>query len=330
MTKVEDGFMLKLQLPNADPVMVKSGVKYPTFLRWDFASALFRTNSYVKSDVWAYNRMQQRNSEELRQVTTDIRNLVGLHLETWKRWSEAGKYVEVFRENTGYWPIARNAAFGRRRQFPGCSLIRLMMEPRAKMPGLSEVVEKLAMEAFLIYPYDNFVLVMEYPEVINIDEQGRLGKIGGAAIEWRDGTGTYAAAGRMLPKVTATGRLTFKKVIGQNNAEVKRVLISHFGEEKFLDAIGAKPVAEDSYGILYHAPALDGEREKFAMIAVVNSTPEPDGSYKNYYLRVSPRANTPTEAVAQSFRMDNQGGVQDWRIQSQKMGDMKYEPYAES
>ena len=329
MTKVEDGFMLRLQLPNADPIMVKSGVKYPTFLRWDFAAALFRTNSYVKSDVWAYGRMETRGREDVSLLGTDIVNLVALHIESWKRWSEADQNAEVFRKNAGYWPIARRAAFGRARRFPGGSTVRLMMKPTT-VGSLGDTVEELAREAFSVYPYDNFAVVLEYPAAIHMDEQGRLGKIGGAAIEWRDGTGTYAAAGRMIPKVTATGKLTFKKIMDQNNAEVKRVLISHFGEQKFLKLIGAEIVAEDSYGVLYHAPALDGEREKFAMIAVTNSTPEPDGSYKTYFLRVSPRVDTPTEAVAQSFRMDGQGGTEDWRLRSQDLGNLKYMPYAES
>lgn len=37
------------------------------------------------------------------------------------------------------------------------------------------------------------------------------------------------------------------------------------------------------------------------MVKVVNSTPEPDGSYKDYFLRVPPTITTAHEAVAWTF-----------------------------
>jgi hypothetical protein len=333
MNKVEDGFMLRLQLPNADPVLVKSGVQYPTFLKWDFAAALFRVNKYVKSDSWAYSLQQDRPEEDMRQITLDIRNMVGLHMEDWRRWSEAGEHTDVFRNTTGYWPIARNAAFGRRRQFPGCALnrVRVQSDPDKELTPVNRVLLELAEATFLVYPFDNFIVVLDFPEAIHMDEQGRLGRMGGAAIEWRDGTGTYAVSGRAVAKSLATGRLTMNKILSQNNAEVKRVLIAHFGEEEFLEAIKAEPVAEDKYGILYHADSLPNENEQFAMVAVKNSTPEPDGSVKTYYLRVSPQARTPEEAVARSFQIDGAGRATDWRLRGLiQEGHWKYNPGAES
>ena len=37
------------------------------------------------------------------------------------------------------------------------------------------------------------------------------------------------------------------------------------------------------------------------MVEVLNSTPEPDGSRKTYFLRVPPRTRTAREAVAWTF-----------------------------
>jgi hypothetical protein len=37
------------------------------------------------------------------------------------------------------------------------------------------------------------------------------------------------------------------------------------------------------------------------MLEVVNSTPEPDDSFKDYFLRVPPNARTAREAVAWTF-----------------------------
>jgi hypothetical protein len=42
----------------------------------------------------------------------------------------------------------------------------------------------------------------------------------------------------------------------------------------------------DDFGSLYCKPIADDE--DLVMVKVVNSTPEPDGSYKDYFLRVHP------------------------------------------
>jgi hypothetical protein len=43
--------------------------------------------------------------------------------------------------------------------------------------------------------------------------------------------------------------------------------------------------------------------EPIVMIEVVNSTPEPDGNFKRYWLRVPPEMTTAREAVAWTFNM---------------------------
>jgi hypothetical protein len=40
------------------------------------------------------------------------------------------------------------------------------------------------------------------------------------------------------------------------------------------------------------------------MVKVVNSTPKPDGTYKDYFLRVPPTVRTAREAVAWTFDLD--------------------------
>jgi hypothetical protein len=44
--------------------------------------------------------------------------------------------------------------------------------------------------------------------------------------------------------------------------------------------------------------------EPILMVEVLNSTPEPDGSRKTYFLRVPPHMQTARQAVAWTFRMD--------------------------
>jgi hypothetical protein len=62
------------------------------------------------------------------------------------------------------------------------------------------------------------------------------------------------------------------------------------------------PVHADQFGTLYRAP-MEGD-EDLVMVSVINSTPEPDGSNKNYMLRVPPEMQTAREAVAWTFGED--------------------------
>jgi len=55
-------------------------------------------------------------------------------------------------------------------------------------------------------------------------------------------------------------------------------------------------IAKDEYGELLSW----GDRNA---VKVINSSPEPDGSFKTYILRVPPDIKTPREAIAWSFGM---------------------------
>jgi hypothetical protein len=46
--------------------------------------------------------------------------------------------------------------------------------------------------------------------------------------------------------------------------------------------------------------------EPVSYVKVVNSTQEPDGTYKDYYLCVPPTAKTCQQAVAWTFRLEEQ------------------------
>ena len=50
-------------------------------------------------------------------------------------------------------------------------------------------------------------------------------------------------------------------------------------------ASGGEPAQQDDYGRLWRlGPLLDDE--EYVAVEVVNSTPEPDGSFRHYFLRV--------------------------------------------
>ena len=79
--------------------------------------------------------------------------------------------------------------------------------------------------------------------------------------------------------------------------------ITKFGEKRWLQALNAHQVN------LYISPPTTAQLWRFndegaprvCMVRVINSTPEPDGSHKIYWLRVPPDCYNPHQAVAYTF-----------------------------
>jgi hypothetical protein len=80
----------------------------------------------------------------------------------------------------------------------------------------------------------------------------------------------------------------------EENAEVRRVMIERYktGEEisgaaaYIRDAGGKRLDHDDAFGTLWRRD-VPGD-EPIVTLEVVNRSPEPDGSYKHYWLRVDP------------------------------------------
>ena len=62
---------------------------------------------------------------------------------------------------------------------------------------------------------------------------------------------------------------------------------------------GAKELHRDDFGVLF-AKEIPGD-EPLVMVNVVNSTPEANGDFHDYFLRVPPSMRTAREAVAWTF-----------------------------
>lgn len=86
------------------------------------------------------------------------------------------------------------------------------------------------------------------------------------------------------------------------NLEARSILISLYGYKRFILNSGAFKVQSDEWGTLWLLPMQ--RMEAIMMVEVVNSTPEPDGSFKNYFLRVPPTMKTAKEAIAWTFDED--------------------------
>ena len=123
----------------------------------------------------------------------------------------------------------------------------------------------------------------------------------GPSIRYRDGWSLYHVHGVKVPAdvVERPQDLTLERVRDEANAEVRRVMLSRYGEARYLRDLGAKAIHRDSTGELYRAEIADDE--PIVMVKVRNSTPEPDGSVKDYWLRVPPQIQRARDAVAWTF-----------------------------
>lgn len=129
----------------------------------------------------------------------------------------------------------------------------------------------------------------------------RLHSADGPVIKFADGFAEYAWQGVFVPRhvIESPEQITVEEIDKSLNVEVRRVLIERFGLAKYMLASGAKLVHEDLYGSLYRKE-LPGDEPLF-MVKVINKTAEPDGTFKEYFLRVPPTMATAKQAVAWTF-----------------------------
>ncbi|MFD7277035.1 DUF6745 domain-containing protein [Streptomyces sp. NPDC059862] len=154
------------------------------------------------------------------------------------------------------------------------------------------------------WPYEKTAIVCERPVELHGDEAGRLDRGDGPALAFPDGFALHAWRGMPVPAefLGQLGGLTPRRIREEENAELRRVMLEHYGYERYLEESGAEPVQRDDAGVLWRIE-LEGD-EPLVMVEVVNSTPEPDGTHRTYWLRVPPRTRTAREGVAWTFGLE--------------------------
>lgn len=159
----------------------------------------------------------------------------------------------------------------------------------------------VAREAGWWWPYENLAVISERPTALHRDEAGRLDCADGPAVGYADGFAIYAWRGMPVPGdfLAELTSLTPARIRTEENAELRRVMLEFYGYDRYLAESGAEPLQRDETGILWRI-ALDDD-EDVVMVEVVNSTPEPDGTSRTYWLRVPPTTRTAREGVAWTF-----------------------------
>ena len=159
--------------------------------------------------------------------------------------------------------------------------------------------EQCAIEGGFRTMHDEFCMVSDFPERILVDAQNRPHCDNGPSHRWRDGWSLYHVHGVRVPDwlIESPQELSAAKIDAETNAEIRRVMLDRFGTERYMRETNAEVVAQ-----LGHDHPMIGLRdarlirrdipddEPIVMVDCVNSSPEPDGSFRRYMLRVQPDA----------------------------------------
>ncbi|TAL37614.1 MAG: hypothetical protein EPN97_04950 [Alphaproteobacteria bacterium] len=162
-------------------------------------------------------------------------------------------------------------------------------------------------------PYEHVCLVSEPPVSIRFDSRGLLHCTDGPAITYRDGWKVYAVEGAWTPEyvIEKPELITPESIDKEPNVALRRVMTRYYKGDYYSDCC-AELQKQDRLGKLYRKERRHDS--DFVFVRVINSTREPDGSFREYTLRVPPTVKTPTEGIAWSFGM-----TPDEYLKTQKM-----------
>lgn len=151
------------------------------------------------------------------------------------------------------------------------------------------------------WPYARVAVLSERPVALHRDEAGRLDHGDGPALAYPDGFALHAWRGMPVPAEFLAGlaTLTPERIRAEENAELRRVMLEYYGYDRYLTDSGARPLHQDETGTLWRIDLVDDE--PVVMVEVLNSTPEPDGTRRTYWLRVPPSTRTARAGVAWTF-----------------------------
>ena len=251
-----------------------------------------KVESQVESHVWS-----QVESQVESQVVSQVRSQVVS--QVWSQvWSQVESQVwsQVGSANNNCGNCSLLAAFS-----AYVSFFRDVCGWQDPVLDRFEINEALIKSCGWTWWHENVLAISDRPAILNRDDQGRLHCETGPSIQYRDGWGMHHIHGVKVDSyiVETPEKITVQLIEAESNAEVRRVMVGRYGQDRYLLDSKAEKIHEDDFGTLYRKE-LPGD-ESLVMVKVVNSTPEPDGSFKDYFLRVPPTITRAREGVAWTF-----------------------------
>lgn len=148
--------------------------------------------------------------------------------------------------------------------------------------------------------FEDCVIATDKPTAIHLDDQLRFHNSSGPALAFGDLKFFFMQGVAVPPAVVLEPeKITVESIDQEANLEVRRVMLERFGTGRFVSEAGAEVIDHCGDQILYRREMQNDE--PLVMVKVINSTAEPDGTFKEYFLRVPPTVFTVRDAIAWTF-----------------------------
>ena len=168
---------------------------------------------------------------------------------------------------------------------------------QASLAGLMAITQNSGW----IVPHQNMCWLGERPSALKIDDRARLHSKDGPALEYRDGLAIYMWKGVQVPDwmIEQPELITPAFIDRHPDFLLRRCMIEIITPGRYVASGGAIPIARDETGILWRKQWWNNDA--WAAVEVVNGSPEPDGSFRHYFLQVPPNVRSAREAVAWTY-----------------------------
>jgi len=159
---------------------------------------------------------------------------------------------------------------------------------------------EIAHSACWMTPHEHVCWLMPRPTLIRRDANGRLHAAEGPALCFGAGCEVHAWKGILVPArlIEQPESIDVRAVETAHDPQIRRCMIDIMTPQRFVENGGAYRAVEDETGVLWRQR---WRWEAWAAVEVINGSPEPDGSYKRYFLQVPPTVRTPREGVAWTY-----------------------------
>jgi len=152
------------------------------------------------------------------------------------------------------------------------------------------------------------VYVIRRP-AISVEDDGRGGERlhneSGPAVAWPHGPYFWYLNGFAVGEqiVERPRSITVEQVHAERNVEVRRIMQERMGIDRYMIKAGGRKVSDPDpqYGTLWQVNPP--EDEPITLLEVINSTAEPDGTHRHYFLRVPNNLRTPKAAAAWTWNL---------------------------
>ena len=167
--------------------------------------------------------------------------------------------------------------------------------------GTARAFVDLAFYVDRLFAFQSIVVAAEPVTTARLDAEQRPHGEDAASLAWADGTAAFAWHGRLVSPelIERDDPIDICRILRERDADRQEVLIGRYGLGRFLLDAGADEIHHDDCGRLYRLQRR--RREPIVAVRVRNGTPEKDGSFREFWLRVPPGITTAWAAVAWTF-----------------------------